>query len=69
MKINLKKYVDEKKVTLEVVAKETGVELEMLLEMYNKGTFDSAKLGVNGLTNLLMYFEITNVNNLIPEIR
>lgn len=69
MKINLKEYVDVKQVELSEVAKETGVSLEMLQEMYSNGTFDSAKLGVNGLTNLLVYFEITNVNHLIPDIR
>ncbi|EOL42256.1 hypothetical protein RV11_GL001689 [Enterococcus phoeniculicola] len=69
MKINLKKYVDETGLSLTELSKKTAIPYDSLIDMYAKDEFDEHVLGVTHLTNLMIAFDLTNINLLVPEMK
>ncbi|KAF1295700.1 hypothetical protein BAU15_03965 [Enterococcus sp. JM4C] len=69
MKINLQQQVDSADVSLIELAKETGISYDTLLDMYTKNEFDENTLSVTDLTNLMIAFDLTNINRLVPDMK
>ncbi|MBO0475161.1 hypothetical protein IGL98_000388 [Enterococcus sp. DIV0840] len=67
--INLKKFVDNKGISLERLSEVTGLDSQIIADMYHKGIFDGDKLGVNALTSLMQALDIININELIPSMK
>lgn len=68
MKINLKEFVDTKEVTLEELSIKTALPISILRNMYYKGVFDGDEVGVQALSELTIALNISNINELVPEI-
>lgn len=68
MEINLKKFVDKNNITLEELSQKTGLSIELLREMYYKGSFNGYEVGVHALSELVLALDILNINELVPKI-
>ncbi|MFS7394582.1 hypothetical protein [Carnobacterium maltaromaticum] len=68
MEINLKKFVDKNNITLEELSQKTGLSIELLREMYYKGSFNGDEVGVHALSELVLALDILNINELVPKI-
>ncbi len=68
MEINLKRFVDEKNISLDELSKKTGLPIELMREMYYKGNFNGDEVGVHALSELVIALDILNINELVPKI-
>lgn len=68
-KINLKEYVDEKKITLREISDQTGIKESILDDMYSKGEFDGNIIFINNILDLMTCLGIDKVDELVPSIK